>query len=293
MKILIIGGSGVIGWNFLSKFPQNTKFTYYKNKTHLNSGFFLDITNFDETLYVIEKEKPDIVIHTSSLTNVDLCERDHALANSINVQGTENIVESCKNIKSKIVFVSTSFVFDGQKDQYFEEDMKSPSTYYGFTKARAEDIIVNSGLPYLILRTDQPYCWIKKWQHTNSVLRVIDNIKLGNRHREIEDWHNCPTYVPEFSESLKKMIDLNMEGIFHVVGSDYINRYDWALEIANIFGLDKNMIDKINSSELSLSATRKNINLNNEKLYEKIGMKMSGIKTGLIKMRDEKFHKLF
>ncbi len=288
MKILIVGGSGVIGWNLLSKFTNNIKFTYYKNKTNRNDGIFLDITNRENTLKVFEKEKPDIVIHTSSLTNVDLCEREHDLANSINIQGTENIVEGCKKFKSKIVFVSTSFVFDGQKSQYFEDDLKSPSTYYGITKAKGEEIVINSGLPHLILRTDQPYCWSEKWQHTNSVLRVINTTKTGNIHKEIEDWYNCPTYVPEFSEALKKMIDLELEGIFHVVGSDYISRYDWAVEIANIFDLDKSLIKKINSSELNLSATRKNIYLNNNKLSEKSGMVMSSVKSGMNKMHDEK-----
>lgn len=288
MKILIIGGSGVIGWNLLSKFTNNTKFTYYKNKTHRNDGIYLDITNREDTIKIIEKEKPDIVIHTSSLTNVDLCEKEHDLANSINIQGTENIVEGCKKINSKIVFISTSFVFDGQKNQYFEDDHKSPSTYYGITKAKGEDIVINSGLPYLILRTDQPYCWNEKWQHTNSVLRVIDTIKAGNRHKEIEDWCNCPTYVPDFSEALKKMINLKLEGIFHVVGSDFTSRYDWALEVSDIFNLDKNLIEKVNSSELNLSAIRKNVYLNNNKLSEKTGMTMSGIKSGMIKMHNEK-----
>lgn len=290
MKVLIIGGSGVIGWNLLSTFTENAKFTYYKNKTTLNDRILLDITNIDETSQVIKKEKPEIVIHTSSLTNVDLCERDHTSADLINVQGTKNIIEICRDIKSKLVFISTSFVYDGKKEQYFEDDKKSPSTYYGITKAKGEDMVINSGLPYLILRTDQPYCWIEKWQHTNSVLRVIENIKSGTRHKEIENWYNCPTYVPEFSEALKKLVDMNMEGIFHVIGSDYISRYEWALEIADIFRLDRKMIDKINSSELNLSASRKNIHLNNNKLFEESGIKMSGIKNGLIKMRDEKSH---
>lgn len=288
MKVLVIGGSGVIGWNLLSKFANNIKFTYYKNKTYRNDGIFLDITNREDVLKIIGKEKPDLVIHTSTLTNVDLCEREHDLADSINIQGTENIVEGCKINKSKIIFVSTSFVFDGQKNQYFEDDLKSPSTYYGITKAKGEEIVINSGLAYLILRTDQPYCWNEEWQHTNSVLRVIDAIKSGNKHREIEDWCNCPTYVPEFNEILKKMIDLKLEGIFHVVGSDYISRYEWALEIAKIFELDRNLIEKINSSKLDLSVKRKNICLNNNKVFKKTGIVMSGIKSGMTRMRDEK-----
>ena len=102
---------------------------------------------------------------------------------------------------------------------------------------------------------------------------------------EIRDWYNNPTYVPEFVEAVRKLIDLDNEGIFHVVGSDYINRYEWSLEIADIFDLNKDMIEPINSSDLNLPVKRKNINLNNTKLSQ-IGVKMNGVKLGLTKMRN-------
>ena len=109
------------------------------------------------------KLNPDIVIHTAALTNVDLCETNNVLANLINVQGTKNIVDGCMKIQSKIIFISTSYVFDGNSDQYFEEDLPNPTSYYGITKYESEKIIQNSNLDFLILRTDQPYCWIEKW----------------------------------------------------------------------------------------------------------------------------------
>jgi len=291
MKILIIGGSGVIGSKLVKHFERNgcdTKFTYLSNPMPTNQGFRVDITEKNSIIEFIAKINPDYVIHTTALTNVDLCEKNHFLADNLNVNGTKNVIEGCKISKSKIVYISTCFVFDGKKQQYFEEDLTSSSTYYGYTKQIGEDLIIHSGLPYLILRTDQPYCWTEKWQHTNSVLRVIDTLQSGKVLNEIIDWYNTPTYVPEFVQATSKLIEYNLTGLFHLVGSEFINRYNWALKTAEVFKLNKNLLKPINSDALNLPAKRSNINLSNNKLFEKTGIRMSNIEEGLIKMLNER-----
>lgn len=287
MKLLIIGGTGVIGFKLFNHFVQNkidTEFTYHKNDLHLARGHQLDITSKHDTVKLITKIKPDVVVHATALTNVDLCETNNTLANSINVEGTENILAGCKAANCKIVYLSTSFVFDGKKKQYSEDDSTSPSTYYGMTKFKGEEIVKNSGLDYLILRTDQPYCWTEKWQHSNSVLRVLETLRESKILREIVDWYNTPAYVPDFVRAAKKLLDDNVTGIYHLVGSDFINRYDWSLLIADVFGLNKNMIEPINSDTLNLPAKRVNVNLSNQKLFQKTGIRMLGVKDGLIEM---------
>ena len=88
---------------------------------------------------IIIKEKPDWVIHTAALTNVDLCETNKELAEKINVKGTKNVIDACTAIGSKLVFVSTSFIFDGSKTSYSDEDQTSPINYYAETKAEGEE----------------------------------------------------------------------------------------------------------------------------------------------------------
>ena len=148
-------------------------------------------------------------------------------------------------------------------------------------------MVKDSKLPYLILRTDQPYCWSENYQHTNSILRVLESLRTKKNLREIVDWWNVPTYVPDFVDAVWKLLEQNSEGIFHVVGSNFVNRYDWSITVANIFGLKKELIIPIFSEEMNLPVKRSNVNLSNKKLYEKTGIKMSGIKEGAIKMRDE------
>lgn len=288
MKILVIGGSGVIGSKaveFLSK-NHDVFFTYFKNKPPFANGYLLDIRQREDTVSIIEKLKPEVIIHTTAITNVDFCENNHHVADEINIKGTENVIVGCELTKSKLVYVSTSFVFDGRKKAYYENDEPSPATYYGITKNRSEELIKQSRLSFLILRTDQPYCWIEKWQHTNSVVRVIETLKKGNILNEIIDWYNSPTYVLDFVNTASKLVEEQKEGIYHVIGPDYINRFNWALVVAEIFNLDKNLIRPINSDTLKLPTKRFNPHLVNIKLGE-IGINLSDVREGARKMRTD------
>ena len=287
LKILIIGGSGTIGSKIIEQFQSSNiifDYTFLTNPIPSKIGYMLDITNRKNTIELITKLNPDIVIHTAALTNVDLCETNNASANLINVQGTKNIVDGCMKIKSKIIFISTSYVFDGNSDQYFEEDLPNPTSYYGITKYKSEKIIQNSNLDFLILRTDQPYCWIEKWQKMNSVIRLIQTLKKGATLKEIVDWYNNPTYVPDFALTLNSLLQKNYDGIYHLTGSDFINRYEWSLKVSKIFDLKSELIIPINSKNLNLPVTRKKIKLNNEKIFQKTGHHMINVDDGLKKM---------
>lgn len=289
MRYLIIGGTGVIGNKIVQHLllkKEDVMFTFLNNRQIFENSYLLDIQDSVKTKNLIKKIKPDIVIHCAAISNIDLCETNKELAESINVLGTKNIVEGCLEVNAKIIYVSTSFVFDGKR-KYTENDSATPSTFYGQTKLKGEQIIQESNLPYLILRTDQPYCWIEKWQHTNSVIRVINSLKNNKKFFEIEDWFNVPTYVPDFVNATMKLIESRKEGIFHVSGTDFVNRYEWAKITSKIFQLNSNLIESVNSSVLNLPTKRVDGNLNNDKLFQEIGMRMMGIEEGLKEMLKE------
>jgi len=291
MKIFIVGGSGVIGSYFVKSFAKENSditYTYYKNKVSYTKGINLDVQDRADTLKTLKKFQPDLIIIANALTGVDFCEANPSLAESINVKGTKNIVDGCKSVNSKLVFISTSAVFNGTKSEYSENDKPNPTGIYGLTKFQGEKIIQESNLPFLILRTDQPYCWKEKWQHTNSVIRVIENLEKNQQFKEVVDWYNTPTYVPDFVNATKELIQKDLEGIFHLVGSDFISRYDWSQKVADIFHLKKKLIKPIDSSELKLPVERNNIKLNNNKLLQNTGYKMAGVEEGLRKMLENK-----
>ena len=290
MKMLIVGGSGMIGTKIYDHFckKNNVEMTYLTHKIPFGNSYQLDILQKENTINLIQKINPDVVIHNTALVNVDLCETDKKLADLINVEGTKNVIEGCKLTNSKIIFISTPLIFNGEKDEYIETDDPSPISHYGITKLEGEELIKKSDLSYLILRTDQPYCWIENWQHTNSVLRLVDTLKENKILREITDWYNNPTYVPDIAIAIDKLLEKEKTGIYHVVGTDFINRFEWGLITSELFQLDKKLLEPITSDSLDLSVKRSNANLSNQKLVQEIGFSPKGVKEGIQQMLKDK-----
>jgi len=294
MKILVTGGSGLIGYKLVKQLVNSGHEVYFTYLTHQvpfknASAFKLDVADMESTIKLLKKIKPEITIHTVAIANVDLCETNHELADKINVEGTRNVVNGCKEIKSKVVYISTSAVFDGNKETYAEGDTTNPAYYYAKTKFEGENIVKNSGLPFLILRTDQPYCWLESWQkEKTSVLRVLKKLEAGDETFEFTDWYNNPTFVDNFAEVALKLLERNKTGIYHVTGPDFLNRYELAIKVSEVFGKDKKLIRSTTSDTLNLPAKRVNANLSNKKAQDDSGIKLLGIDDGLNAMLKQK-----
>lgn len=292
MTTLIIGGSGRLGNNltrFLLKHNCEVHYTFntYPRLIPGSVRHKLNITDKGETDKLIKKLAPDLVIHASALTDLELCENNKKLADKVNVEGTENIVNACKETNSKIVYISTSNVFSGDKDIYYEDDIPNPSNYYAFTKLIGENIVSKSGLPFLILRTDQLYSWTDRIEEKTFVERVLDKLISNELVEVFIDWYNTPTFIPNFSYVAYTLVKQNKYGIYHVVGSDYINRYEWALEIADVFGYNKSFIRSTLSDKAGMKARRGNVHLSNGKVTSELGVKLLNIREGLTLMKKE------
>ena len=151
------------------------------------------------------------------------------------------------------------------------------------TQLEGEILVSNSELKNLIIRTDQPYGWKKKWHHTNSVLRILDNLKQDKIFRDVLDWYNTPTYLDDFITATTKLIEKEETGIFHIVGTDYNNRFNFAKMVSKVFNLDSDKIQSTNSSELNLSVKRSNVKLVSSKI-KNYNIIMSNFYDGLKKM---------
>ena len=170
--------------------------------------------------------------------------------------------------------------------KFTENDECNPSTYYGYTKSVGEKIIIESGLDYKIIRIDQPYGWKESWQEDNSVTRMLSNFKKG-LVKEITDWYNNPTYLKDIVYGVNKLMEIRKSGIYHIVGPDFISRFEWSKIVAEVFSEDPKKIEPIHSSQLDLPAKRARINLSNDKITE-TGIKMKGVKEAMTDMLLEK-----
>lgn len=281
-KILIIGASGLLGSKLYEQFSEHYKVigTYKKNKQECL--YHYDLTK--KNLTIFKETKPDIVIHAAGITDVDYCETNQEKAYKINVVGTENIIRGCKLNNSKLIYLSTDFVFDGKKGDYTELDVPNPMNYYGKTKFKSEQMVKDSGLDYLILRTSFLY-GLKK--NKKFVSWCIDKLNNEEYLTLIADHMRTPTFVDDIAEALNTLIIQKRQGIYHLTGSEKLSPFSMAVRIAEVFNLNKKYLKPITSHKLDWAAQRpKNTSLNIQKL-QKEGVQMSSFVEGLNKIKGQ------
>ncbi|MGZ7210368.1 MAG: dTDP-4-dehydrorhamnose reductase [Methanobacterium sp.] len=280
--IFVTGGSGLLGSKFTRDY-FNYDIIRTFNANPENKCISLNITDEKDTLNKIRSANPDLVIHSAALTNVDYCEDHRREAFEINVKGTQNIVKACEKVGSKLIYVSTDFVFDGEKGMYEEGDKTNPLGYYALTKLQGEESVQNSVLDYAITRVSVLYGWHRR---SNFVTWVIDELNAGNEINVVTDQYNSPTLADNVTEAIIKIFEKDKEGIYHTSGSERINRFDFAKNIAEVFNLDKGLINPIKSNKFVQKAKRpKDSSLCVEKAEKDLKMKMLNTLEGLNEMK--------
>jgi len=287
MRVLIIGASGFVGekvYNILSKTFEVIGTYSTKKKYDFEQ---LDISDKDSVLKIIRRIRPDVVIHTAGITNVDFFEENPEEICRVNVQGTKNIIDGCLEIDSKLVYISTDYVFDGEIGDYKEEYKPSPISAYGNAKLEEEELVKKSNLKYLILRISVPYGVNSRDNKQTFEKWVINNLRSNKEIKVIDDQFNTPTLIDDIANAIKKLIELKRTGVYHVTGSERISRYDFAVKIAEVFNLNKNLIKRVKTKDLSWKAKRpKDSSLNISKLKNE-NIYMSNINEGLNKMKKQ------
>ena len=265
-KILVIGGSSLLGYKLLSN-TNNFEFyaSYNKNLINLKNieTLKIDITN-EKNCEKILNLKPDIIINTAAITNVDYCEKFEKNAFDVNVTGTKNIAKIAEKLGSKLINISTDAVFSGNKKFYAEEDRPNPISVYGKTKLESEKIIskVNDSV---ILRPSVLFGWIpfeyiktrdESRKTMNFGLWIIDQLYKNNKMSIVNDQINTPTLADNLAENIIEIIKKDLTGTFHLSGLSCISRLDFSKKIAKTFGYSDNLISSISSEKLKQIAPR-------------------------------------
>lgn len=284
-KLLIIGGSGLVGSSLIkSAFKSyDIHFTYNKNKSIIQGidGIPIDLTK-DRTkiISLIQSLKPDVTIHTAAHSSVDHCEIDHNSADLLHVTITNDIASSCNSVGSKLIYISTDAVFPGEiNKKYLEIDTVNPLNYYGKTKLQAEKIILNISSYNVILRSAVIYGWHQRSRFTSW---IIDSLSQNKIVDPFIDQYNTPTLVDDLVNSILKIIELNISGLYHATGKTCINRYDLAIKLAEKFGLQKELIKSTTSKEKKQTAPRPiSTCLDSTKLEKTISFNFKDIDQGI------------
>lgn len=290
MKLLVTGGSGLLG---LALAIESVRFGdivysgFNKHQTTEGIPLPLDITNPEAIEHTIRKIKPDVIIHSAAMTHVDLCEENPQQATLINVEGTRNIVKEAVKYGSYLVYVSTDYVFSGEKGCYKENDGPRPINHYGVTKLEGEKI-VSSHPNHCIVRPSVIYGSRPAAGKENFVLWVIKQLRETKPIHILTDQIVSPTLNTNLAEMIHEITERRLTGIYHLSGASSISRYDLTKKIAYEFNLDQSLITPVTSDTMRWAARRPmNSSLDVSKASETLKNKPMKIDQALNSLRVE------
>lgn len=262
MRILLTGATGLLGYNilnFLADKGYEVIATYHRASIEFNRGdvYWINIDLEDEQKIVrnVMEIKPDIIMHAAAYTDVDGCELNKEKAFKVNYLATKAISYISTKINAYLVYVSTDYVFNGEKGMYKESDLPNPINYYGLTKLLGETAIL-SLLPEssLIVRTSGLYGY-SPMGRKNFGINALEKLLKGEEVYAFHDQYLSPTYAYTLAERLVKAIEKRLIGVLHLAG-ERLSRYDFAVSLAQILGIDKALVKPISLYDAKLIAKR-------------------------------------
>ncbi|MCS7367819.1 MAG: dTDP-4-dehydrorhamnose reductase [archaeon YNP-WB-062] len=291
MKILVTGASGLLGSKVAElAFSEGHEVYSAFNQHTINYGYpvKMDLTDLDSCRRVFENARPEAVVHSAALTNVDLCEVEKETAWRINVYGTELIARLCKEFNCFMVFISTDYVFSGEKGLYSEVDQPDPINYYGYTKLKAEEAVRSILNGYCIVRTSVIFGSKPAAGKINFALWVLESLKQKRKINVVIDQINSPTLNTSLAEAILEILDRKLMGLYHIAGATPISRYDFACLLAEEFKLERELIQPTTSDKINWVAKRpKNASLNVAKAQRSLKKKPLDIRDAIRILREE------
>jgi dTDP-4-dehydrorhamnose reductase len=259
-RILVVGANGLLGQRLIA---------FYSAKENVEllgcsieeQPFFTNVPYIKCDMAVREDVKknvfdfyPDVIINAAAFTNVDLSETERETAWKINVKGVEYLAEACRTIDSKIIHISTDYVFNGFNGPYDENAKVDPLGYYGRTKLASENALRIGAVTYSVIRSNVLYGIANS--RPDFVRWVINSLSDKKQIRVVHDQINNPTFVEDLVCAINKIIELNKYRLYNIGGKDFLNRYEFAVLIAEFFNLNKELITPITTEELKQPAKR-------------------------------------
>jgi dTDP-4-dehydrorhamnose reductase len=229
---------------------------FKENAPTLGTPVLLDITDEVSVRKNISRIKPDVIVNSAALTDVDKCEVNPQLARELNSTSVEYLAASTRESSSFLVQVSTDFVFDGATGNYSEDDRPRPINQYGLTKLAGEEAARNSGEgQWSIARTSVLYGWGRP-QRPNAATYISDSLSKGQKIFMITDQYSSPTLNTNLARMLIEISERRLAGTIHTAGATRLSRYDFALGLANFMKLEERLILPTESENITWRAKR-------------------------------------
>ncbi len=263
-KVLITGSNGLLGQKLVYKLLAEKNHDIIatargENRLKEKEGYkfiSLDVTNENDVEEVISTVNPDVVIHTAAMTNVDQCETKMDEADLLNVQAVQYIVDACVKTNTFLVHLSTDFIFDGENGPYKETDEVNPLSFYGMTKLKAEQIIIESKVKAAILRTVLVFGIVDDMSRSNIVLWAKGAFEKGTPINVVVDQFRTPTLAEDLADGCMLAADQEITGVFNISGKDFMSIYELVERVGKFWDLDTSNMTKVSSDTLNQTAKR-------------------------------------
>ena len=289
-RILITGASGLLGLNFGLIMSKQHEVFGVVNQNLLHGVPFnviqADLIKDDMAVSLLDRIQPEVIIHCAAMANIDQCESNQDLAFQINALLPEKMALAARRLGIRLVHISTDAVFDGQRGNYHETDQTNPLSVYALTKLQGEQRVADT-YPEAIISRVNFYGWSLTGKRSLGEF-FYTNLKSGARVKGFTDVYFCPLEVTYLIELLMKMVQGGISGLYHVVSSQAISKYDFGCNIADQFGFDKTLISPASWKDSGLIAARSpNLTLDVSKLTRSLGENLPEQQPGLARFRSQ------
>ena len=286
MKILVTGASGLLGLNLSLQMHGTHEIIGVDRAKLANTPFDLiklDLLDLGALPKLLSESKPDALIHCAANAFVDACELHPDSTATLNAVLPGHLAKLCVERDIQFLHISTDAVFDGTKEGIYNEDDKpNPLGVYAQTKLDGEIAVLAANPKAAIARVNF-FGW--SLSGTRSLAEFfVNNLGAGNNVNGFDDVYFCPMFVGDLADTLVGMLEKSLSGMYHVVGSRAITKYEFGQAIANQFGFDASLINPISVSDAGLKAKRsQNLRLSINKLSTALGHEIPDFSTGLAK----------
>jgi dTDP-4-dehydrorhamnose reductase len=266
MKILLTGSNGLLGQKLVGLLHQHPEVALVATARGSNrlADLYpkvpfvpLDVTDAAQVRQVLAQERPTHVIHTAAMTQVDDCELNQQACWTQNVTAVEYLAATCADLGIHLTHLSTDFIFNGKEGPLDEEAAPDPISHYGASKLAAERAVqATPGLRWAIARTVLVYGTVHGGGRSNIVLWVRDSLRKGQKIKVVTDQWRTPTLAEDLAEGCWLLARHSAQGIYHISGYELLTPFEMAEQVADFFGLDRTLLERVDSSTFTQPGRR-------------------------------------
>ena len=288
-KILITGSNGLLGQKLTDLLIKEKEYEFLATgvgeNRHPNQTInyqVLDITNKKEVENSILNYKPDFLINTAAMTNVDACEGKKEECDQLNVEAVKYLTDACNLINCKLIHISTDFIFDGTAGPYKETDKPNPLSYYGWSKLKGEEYVIKESKNWAILRTVLVYGLVHDMSRSNIVLWAKNALANKQKISVVDDQFRTPTLAEDLAMGCFLAVKNNANGIYNISGKDFMSVYDLVERVAKYFNLSMENVSRTDSKNLIQAAVRPPVTgFDFSKSVKELGYKPHSVEEGI------------